>query len=447
MRGDRIVAVGTTADCRPSSGPKTRVLDLAGRTVVPGFEDAPRALARASASRASTWTSWGRAATPRWSSGWRRPCKTRAPGEWVRGRGWHEEQVGRRRRRGPCAASRPTTRSRAVSPDNPVVLERADGHAVLANAKAMAPYGDHARDAGPRGRRDHPRRERRADRRLRRQRGGARRRRPSARADELRRALELAMDECLAKGVTSLTDAGAGTDVIALYREARRRREAAHAALRDGARACRRCGRSAGRRPASAAACSTVRAVKLYADGALGSRGRGAPRALRRRSRQPRACSSPRPRGSSRRRASPSPTASRSAPTPSATAPTASCSTPTRRPSRERPEVKDPRFRDRARADPRRRRHPALRPARRARLDAGDPLPLRPALGPEAPRRRPRRRGRLRLAQAPRRGRAHPQRHRRAGRGRLADPELPRHGDARRRPTASRRAASTPTRS
>ena len=34
------------------------------------------------------------------------------------------------------------------------------------------------------------------------------------------RAFELAMDECLAKGVTSLTDAGAGADVIALYRRA-----------------------------------------------------------------------------------------------------------------------------------------------------------------------------------------------------------------------------------
>ena len=46
---------------------------------------------------------------------------------------------------------------------------------------------------------------------------------------------------------------------------------------------------------------------------------------------------------------------------------------------------------DRARADPRRRGHPALRPARRARLDAGHPLPLRSPLGSEAARRGARR--------------------------------------------------------
>ncbi len=48
----------------------------------------------------------------------------------------------------------------------------------------------------------------------------------------------------------------------------------------------------------------------------------------------------------------------------------------------------------------------------------------------EPPRRRARRRGRLRLAQAAEKRRAHPERHRRAGRGRLGDPELLRHGHA-----------------
>ena len=204
-----------------------------------------------------------------------------------------------------------------------------------------------------------------------------------------------------------------------------------------------------------AAGLPTMRALGRP-DPGLGDAGRPRGEALRRRrarlARAPRsssptrttpatrACSSRRPRGSSRPRASPSPTASRSGPTRSATARTGSCSTPTRRPSRESPAAKDPRFRV---------EHAQILDAadipRFGRLgvlavDAGDPLPVRPALGPEAPRRRARRRGGLRVAEAARHRRPHPQRHRRAGRGRLADPELPRDRDApgRERPAAGR---------
>jgi predicted amidohydrolase YtcJ len=95
---------------------------------------------------------------------------------------------------------------------------------------------------------------------------------PERSPDEVRRALELAMDECLAKGVTSLTDAGAGTDVLALYREA-----AAAGKLRTrlyvmaaGLPTVRALGRP---EIGLGDGMLTVRSVKLYADGALGSRG------------------------------------------------------------------------------------------------------------------------------------------------------------------------------
>jgi predicted amidohydrolase YtcJ len=93
---------------------------------------------------------------------------------------------------------------------------------------------------------------------------------PERTPDEVRRALELAIDAGLAKGVTSVTDAGAGTDVIALYREA-----AAAGTLRTrlyvmaaGLPTMRALGR-----PDPGHGMLAVRAVKLYADGALGSRG------------------------------------------------------------------------------------------------------------------------------------------------------------------------------
>ena len=40
VRGDRIVAVGTTAEVRAHAGPATEIVDLDGRRVVPGFNDA-----------------------------------------------------------------------------------------------------------------------------------------------------------------------------------------------------------------------------------------------------------------------------------------------------------------------------------------------------------------------------------------------------------------------
>lgn len=40
IAGNRIAAVGSTADLRPLAGPRTRVIDTAGPTVLPGFNDA-----------------------------------------------------------------------------------------------------------------------------------------------------------------------------------------------------------------------------------------------------------------------------------------------------------------------------------------------------------------------------------------------------------------------
>jgi predicted amidohydrolase YtcJ len=39
VRGDRIIAVGTTADITKLAGPQTRRVDLRGKSVVPGFID------------------------------------------------------------------------------------------------------------------------------------------------------------------------------------------------------------------------------------------------------------------------------------------------------------------------------------------------------------------------------------------------------------------------
>ena len=267
VRGNRIVAVGSTADVQAFVGPKTRVLDLAGRTVVPGFDDSHAHMLGIGFARLDVDLVEGRSyaeVVDRVAAA----VKTRKPGEWVRGRGWHE---GKWDAPAPGAVRGFPTHDAlsAVSPDNPVVLERADGHAVLANAKAMASKGVTRETKAPAG-----------GEIIRTSTGEATGvfvdnaeglvEPPERSPDDVRRALELAMDECLAKGVTSLTDAGAGTDVIALYRE-----RAAAGALRTrlyvmaaGLPTMRALGR-----PDPGQRMLAVRAVKVYADGALGSRG------------------------------------------------------------------------------------------------------------------------------------------------------------------------------
>ena len=269
VRGNRIVAVGSNADVRALVGPKTRVMDLAGRTVIPGFDDSHAHLlgigfARLDVDLVGT-RSFGEVVDRVAQA-----VKTRRPGEWIRGRGWHE---GKWAAPAPGAVRGFPTHEAltAVSPDNPVVLGRADGHAVLANAKAMAVKGVSAETKPPAG-------------------GEIIRTSagevtgvfvdnaeglvepPERATEEIRRALDLAMEECLAKGVTSLTDAGASVDVIGLYEEtaAAGRLRTRLYVMAAGLETMKALGRP---RTGLGGGMLTVRAAKLYADGALGSRG------------------------------------------------------------------------------------------------------------------------------------------------------------------------------
>jgi predicted amidohydrolase YtcJ len=194
----------------------------------------------------------------------------RAPGEWIRGRGWHEEKW---RRPAPGAVRGfPThTALSAVSPDNPVVLTRADGHALLANARAMALLGIGRETPTPDG--GEVIRDGQGDPTGVFVDNATALVKPADRtAAETRRALRLAMEECLEQGVTSLTDAGAEPNVLDLYR--------AHAARGD--LLVRIYAMAAGLETLRTLEAPeiglgggflTIRAVKAYADGALGSRG------------------------------------------------------------------------------------------------------------------------------------------------------------------------------
>jgi predicted amidohydrolase YtcJ len=269
VKEGRIVYVGDDAGAAARVGPGTRVLDLAGHTVIPGFEDSHAHLLGIGFARLDV----NLVGTRTYAEVVERVAnavKTRPPGEWIRGRGWHEEKWSSP----PPGAVRgfPTHEAlSAVSPLNPVVLERADGHAVLANARAMQEMGISAATVAPRG-----------GEIIRDERGeptgvfvdnAKALITPTERSGkEVRRALDLAMEECLEKGLTSLTDAGGDIDTLQVYEEyaAAGKLRIRLYAMASGlstmkALGAPRTGEGNGR--------LAIRAVKLYADGAFGSRG------------------------------------------------------------------------------------------------------------------------------------------------------------------------------
>ena len=76
-------------------------------------------------------------------------AKTAKPGQWIYGRGWHQEKWTAPPT--PNVEGFPTQASLSrVSPNNPVLLTHASGHASFANAMAMELSGDHAQRRGTR---------------------------------------------------------------------------------------------------------------------------------------------------------------------------------------------------------------------------------------------------------------------------------------------------------
>ncbi len=212
----RILAVGSSVDLQKYvDDPMTEIIDLGGKLAVPGFieghghfaglGDSLRILNLASVNNWEEVIAMVEAAVA-----------AAAPGEWILGRGWHQEKWDH----APLEAIEgfPTHDSLSkVSPNNPVSLTHASGHAAFFNAKAMEMAGVDKETEDPPGGEILKNaagepigvfRER-AQHLVRGVHQAAQLRRSAADQEEdLRLSLELADQECLSKGVTSFQDAG-----------------------------------------------------------------------------------------------------------------------------------------------------------------------------------------------------------------------------------------------
>lgn len=225
VTGDRIVAVGSDREIGKYVGESTEVIDLEGKLAIPGFIEGHghfsylgRAMLALDLTAAANWDEIVGMVDD--------AAREAEPGEWILGRGWHQEKWDEVPE--PAVEGLPVHESLSrVSTLNPVFLTHASGHASFANALALElagidretpdpPGGEILHDASgnPTGalRETAQKPVYAAIERTRALRS------PEEIAAEATKAVELAGREALSNGVTSFHDAGASFQTIDFFK-------------------------------------------------------------------------------------------------------------------------------------------------------------------------------------------------------------------------------------
>ena len=129
VRDGRIVFVGTDAGAEQFRAVAKRVIDLGGRTLLPGLNDAHMHLGGVGF-RELEFNLEGTTGIPDLRAKLKTRVAQAGPKKWVLGRGWIETHWT------PAVFPRASDLD-DISPDNPVLLKRADGHAVVINSLAL----------------------------------------------------------------------------------------------------------------------------------------------------------------------------------------------------------------------------------------------------------------------------------------------------------------------
>jgi predicted amidohydrolase YtcJ len=281
IRADTLVFVGASEEAQQYIGEQTRVMDAEGKTIIPGLIESHAHFLGVGANEMEL----DLLAVKSYEEMVNRVAakvQTLEPGEWVLGRGWHQSKWDSLPDK-MIQGFQTHDKLSAVSPDNPVFLRHASGHAAIANAKAMEIAGISALN-----------KESMAVTEVK---GGevfrdelgnptgifneramtlvARHVPPQGYAYN-KKAAKLAMDACLRNGITTFHDAGVGKETVTLYKNL----------LDSGEMDVRMYVMLSGRDSSLLQEYYakgpeiglgnnqlTFRSIKLYIDGALGSRG------------------------------------------------------------------------------------------------------------------------------------------------------------------------------
>lgn len=280
VNADTIVFAGTAKAAEEWIGDNTNVIDLAGKTMIPGFIEGHGHFMGVGFNELDLDLS-GVKSFDEIVERVRIAASKAKPGEWILGRGWHQDKWDSKP--ADMVKGYPShAQLSAVSPDNPVFLSHASGHMSLANAKAMeiagvnqlskenlnkfgGEGGEIIRDANgnPTGLFNENAEDVIA------------RFIPANDAERMGKAFDLATQTCLKNGITGFHDAGVGREVIDFYRIQYALgklgvrmyvmvtgwdRDLVHEWMRKGPEI-------------DPKSWLTIRSIKLNCDGALGSRG------------------------------------------------------------------------------------------------------------------------------------------------------------------------------
>lgn len=280
VRADTIVFVGSNDDVDAWVGADTRVIDLQGKILTPGFIEGHGHMMGVGYNELNI-DLLGTTSFDEVVSLVKEAVAKAKPGQWIVGRGWHQDKwtvLPEQMVKGFPVHQKLSE----VSPDNPVLLDHASGHAALANARAMelagvnllatekisvtVPAGGEIirdTDGNPTGLFNETA-VNLIESKI-----------PARTAASDAQALELALQACLRNGITSFHDAGATRESIELFQSFQKEKKLNvrlyvmitgydHLLMQEWF----------SRGPLiDSTHWLTIRSIKLNCDGALGSRG------------------------------------------------------------------------------------------------------------------------------------------------------------------------------
>ncbi len=279
VKGDTILFSGSLKEVEQYQDENTRIIDLKGATLTPGFIESHGHIMGLGESELNldltTIKSYDEMVEKV-----REAVAKAQPSQWILGRGWHQDKWDVK----PditVKGFQTHQKMSKVSPSNPVFLQHASGHVAFVNEKAMRIAGVNQlsvekmeSDLGEGGEiiRDplgnptgifNERAQRLVGKFI-----------PAATEETNIKALELAMDACARNGITSFHDAGATRENVALFKKFRTEgkiKSRLYVMLTGRDRQLLRDWYKRG--PEIDPRGVTIRAIKLNCDGALGSRG------------------------------------------------------------------------------------------------------------------------------------------------------------------------------
>ncbi|MCG8389612.1 MAG: amidohydrolase [Cytophagales bacterium] len=281
VKGDKIIFAGSNEGINKFKAETTEVLDLGGRTMTPGFIEGHGHIMGLGYNELNldllNTKSYDQVVDMV-----KEAAEKATPGEWITGRGWHQSKWNMENEN-MVKGFQTHDKLSAVSPDNPVYLGHASGHAGFANAKAMeiagvlplakerlteiqVEGGEIIRDqlGNPTGI-FNERAQSLITKHI-----------PETTPGRNKKALEMAINACLRNGITSFHDAGASRDALALFKDFKANGDLGirlYVMLTGWDKGLLEEWYQKGPEIDTAEHLLTIRSVKLNCDGALGSRG------------------------------------------------------------------------------------------------------------------------------------------------------------------------------